>query len=138
MRDFGECEQQCRDPEIVRHERRSRFVIRNPNRGSVRVIRIDGCVITEGRRCDWLFIPTSGQVEIFAELKGSAVGHGIEQIRNTIPQVSEDPAGLRKFCYVVSSSVPKMQTRLQRDKGRFRRAYNATLVVKARVAEHPL
>ncbi|MGB2820414.1 MAG: hypothetical protein WBF17_05500, partial [Phycisphaerae bacterium] len=76
---------------------------------------------------------------IYVELKGSAVGQGIKQIEATIPRVSEDARKLAKHCYIVSRCVPpKLLTRIQRAKVRFRRDYNAGLTVKNKVAEHKL
>ena len=138
MRDFGRCEERVCHPTIVREEKSRKFVIRNPGRVAVRVIRIDGCVITEGPRCDWLFVPAGDPTEIYVELKGSAVRRGIEQIEATIPQVSEDARGLVKHCYIVSRRVPKVQTDVQLAKAHFRQAYSAVLTVKSREAEHDL
>lgn len=138
MRDFPGCEKRVRKPQIVRKSSRSRFVIRNRDRVCVRVIDIDGCVITEGLRCDYLFIPIGDPAEIYVELKGSGVRHGIRQIEATIPQVSEDARKSPKHCYIVSNRVPKVQTDVQRAKVRFRRDYSAVLTVKNGVVKHKL
>jgi len=140
MRDFGRCEERVRQEEIVRREKRSRFVIRNPRQAWVRVIRIDNCVITEGPRCDFLFLAEGKGAEIYVELKGAAVARAIVQIEASIPQVSSDAGSAPKWCYIVCGHVshPELTTRIQLAKKRFRREYSAELTVKGKVAEHDL
>ena len=139
MRDFGECERPSRKPEIVVRERGCRFVVKNRKRISVRIVEIDDCVLTEGLRCDWLFVATGNPTEIYVELKGSDIGHAIEQIKATIPEVSEDERSVPKHCYIVGRRVPPgVRTQVQLSRIRFRRAYNAVLTVKNKVAEHTL
>lgn len=41
-------------------------------------IRVDGCAITEGMRCDYLVL--CNKHEYFVELKGSDIGHAVDQI----------------------------------------------------------
>ena len=139
MRDFGECEKPCRKPEIVVRERGSRFVLKNPKGIKVRVVEIDGCVIKEGPRCDWLFVATGDPTEIYVELKGSDIGHAIKQIKATIPQVSENARSVPKQCYIVGRRVPPgARPQVQLAQLRFPRAYSAKLMVRNSVAEHEL
>ena len=129
MRDFGRCETTESGAAIVRTAKFRTFRLVNPHRVKVQIIEVDGCFITEGLRCDWLFVPTSDHLEVYVELKGSDVRHAIRQIEETIPQVSADARTAPKCCYVVSRGGhrPSMRTYIQNAAARFRRAYSAQL-----------
>ncbi len=146
MPDFGECEEQVRDRQIVRRDpdgskgkSSPKFVIQNPDRACVRVVQIDNCVITDGLRCDWLFVAMGDPTEIYVELKGSDVGHAIEQIGETIAKVSEDVRTAPKRCYIVCTHVrPQLLTKIQRAQASFRRDCNAELKVRNMVVRQEL
>ncbi len=36
-------------------ENKKKFTINNPNKRDVYRVKVDGCLITEGRKCDYLF-----------------------------------------------------------------------------------
>lgn len=141
MRDFGRCEElKCEHRIPVKPEKGKKFTIVNPNKAKVRVIRIDGCVITDGLRCDWLFVPEGGGVQIYLELKGSDVGHGIKQLESTIknPKVTEGVHTIPKYCYIIYSSNSMRPVKLAAAKTRFKREYAAKLIPKKWQAEHNL
>ena len=138
MRDFGRCAEDATDPKIVCQERGRRFVLLNDRRARVTKVRIDGCVPIEGPLCGYLLLPTSRPVELYVELRGSAVMHGVEQIEATIQQVSEDVRCMRKQRFIVSTEVPKMKPKRQRVMKRFRTSYDARLVVRTHVIEFDL
>ena len=141
MRDFGKCERAESGQVITREERSRKFCLVNPRRAKVRVIEVDGCFIAEGLRCDWLFLPTEDQLEIYVELKGSDIRHAIRQIEETIPQVSEDVRTRAKWCYVISGGGhhPSIKTYIQKAKARFRGAYKAQLKTTSQgIATHTL
>jgi hypothetical protein len=119
-------------------QHRRRVVIRNDKRLQVRKVRIDGCVITDGPRCDFLVLVADRPDEVYIELKGRDIAHAVEQLEATIAQVSADKARVAKICYVACSHVPKMQTAIQRHATRFARHYNARLHVKSNYIEHVL
>jgi len=138
MRDFGQCEQVLRHPQIVRREKSREFRILNPGRLPVRVIRIDGCVITRGPRCDWLFLASGDPTEIYVELKGSGIRRPVKQLEATIVAVSDHVHKAPKRCYIVTSRVPRVQTIEQIAGDRFRRHYSAKLKVFSKVGQHRL
>lgn len=93
MRDFGKCEEIRKDTQIVIKDvgsknSRSKFRIQNPQKTKVRVIQVDDCVITKGKRCDYLLVLSDNQ-ELYIELKGSKVSYAVEQILADIPQLTE-------------------------------------------------
>jgi len=137
MRTFGKCETRVRDRRIVLRERRRKITFLNPAHQVVRRVQIDGCVITEGLRCDYLLIAKRTS-EHYVELKGCDVGHAVSQLEATIVAVSEDAQGAPKYAYVISSRCPLMASDIQKLKLSFRRSFNSTLVVKNSRYEHVL
>lgn len=98
----------------------------NPNRWQIQKILVDGCVIKEGLRCDWLLIDRNLK-EYFIELKGRDVKHAISQLATTINVLSKT---MNRVCFVVCSGYPKNDTRLQRQILRFRNDFNTILRIK--------
>ena len=62
----------------------------NPTEREVEKIEVDGCVITEGIRCDWLvrLNDATSKEEIYVELKGSDVYHAVEQLQASVERLS--------------------------------------------------
>jgi hypothetical protein len=60
------------------------FYLLNPTEREVERIEVDGCAITEGKRCDWLVLldDAISKEEIYVELKGSAVYHAVVWQKN--------------------------------------------------------
>lgn len=44
-------------------------------------IRVDGCLIKEGKKCDYLIVNCSDSLAIFIELKGKKLSEACEQIK---------------------------------------------------------
>lgn len=129
MRDFGDCETIVTDQRIVLREKRSNICFRNARRARIRKIVIDGCVIKDGPRCDHLLIEAA-PVEHFVELKGSNVRHALDQLEATIKQVSALAETAVKRAYVISTRCPLASPEVQAHQRRFKRAYNAALVIR--------
>jgi hypothetical protein len=95
----------------VRKERKCTYRLENPNRGTVCVTRIDECYITDGIRCDYLFVDCLGHGAYFVELKGSDFLHAVDQIQSTINLLQADLDGLNIFARIVATkiAVPNLQ-----------------------------
>ena len=102
MSTFGKCETILQDQKIVLREHSRSTTFNNRSRRSIRRIRIDDCVIRDGKRCDYLLILQDTNVEYFVELKGCQVRHAIDQLESTIKAVSADSRKLEKHCFVIS------------------------------------
>jgi hypothetical protein len=136
---FGECLRELRDAQIVCQEGRYKVVFKNPRRLLVQKIKIDGCMILTGPRCDYLVIFGKPITEVYIELKGSDIRHALRQIERTIGLFSQDRVCCQKICYVVCRNVaPQIQTRIQGEKLRLKKNYNAKLTVKSNVIEHEI
>jgi hypothetical protein len=133
----ADCESVITDQKIVLEEKLSKIVIHNRSRSTIRKIRVDGCAIKEGIRCDFLLITDSG-CELYIELKGSDVAHAVAQIERTIGLVSMDKRKCNKLSFIISTRCPLLTPKIQEIKVRFKRQYNCSLVIKNRVHEHNL
>lgn len=130
---FGECEEIINDSKIVRTDpgsknKKSKFCLVNSKKTKVRVIRVDGCAIKEGIRCDYLII-LSNEQELYVELKGSDVKHAVEQIEATIQKLTTN-ISTSKLCFISSSRCPITSTEIQNLKRKFKKNYQAKLIIK--------
>lgn len=131
------CALERRDPKIVLEERLSKIVFLNASRKVIEQIRVDGCVIADGLRCDYLLINET-DVEHYVELKGIDVDHAIAQIKRTVQQISRNPYQQPKICFIISSRCPLLTTKIQELKLLFKKQYNSSLIIKNRYCEHKL
>ncbi|MGP3562263.1 hypothetical protein [Geobacillus sp. BK01] len=71
--------------------------IRFVNKGEKRVAlyRVDGCLIQEGVKCDFLFLVIEGEQAFFIELKGSDLVEAVRQIMQTVEQLGKKLSGYR-------------------------------------------
>ena len=97
-------------------------------RAEVRVIKIDGCVIKKGKRCDYLVILSSGE-ELYIELKGSKVSYAVEQILASIPELTADKSK-EKLGFICSTRCPINSTETQKLKKNVKKKYNLKLTIK--------
>lgn len=134
MKDFEGCETTSTDPNIVvsdthNQNSRSRFRLHNPTKLSIKIVRVDDCVIREGIRCDYLILTPNGE-EMYVELKGSDVRHAVKQIARSIDLLTCTCQPVPKKCFIASTRCPINSTEIQNLKKKFRRQYNAELVIK--------
>ncbi len=134
MRDFQDCETVSSDPNIVvsdlgSRNNRSKFRLYNPERTCIKVIQVDGCVVKEGIRCDYLIVLPSEQ-EIYIGLKSSDVKHAVDQIARSIDLLACNCDPVVKLCFIASTRCPINSTEIQSLKKKFRQKYNAQLTIK--------
>ena len=73
--DGRKCSKFLRDKKIaLSGTRTTKLYLLNPAERRVEQIEVDGCAMTEGKRCDWLvrLNDASSKEEIYVELKGSS------------------------------------------------------------------
>lgn len=118
MKNFQEdCETVSSDPNIVvsdlgSRNNRSKFRLHNPKRAPIKVVQVDGCVVKEGVRCDYLLVLPDGQ-ELYIELKGSDVKHAVEQIAKSINLLTCNCRSVVKLCFIASTRCPINSTEIQ-------------------------
>jgi hypothetical protein len=122
------CIEKKKDPVISLKERKSEFRFHNPERREITCVKVDGCAIKDGIRCDWMLI--ASDVEHYIELKGCDVKHALEQLKRSIQLLSNNPAKGIKFAFVVSTRCPLSGTDVQKMQKVFKKEFNANLTIK--------
>lgn len=93
---------------VIERGRRANF--QNPDRVPFRKVKVDGCLINDGLRCDWI-ITKIGTGSVFVELKGRDVAHAFEQLIITLRHTSCNAWVEEKKCFlVVCSKYPSFDT----------------------------
>lgn len=109
--------------------------IDNAKEVTINCIVVDGCAITQGRRCDYLFIIGPNRYEVFVELKGNKVEKAAAQLQRSIELLTQNK-GAAKVALIVASKCPAISSKLQKFKLQFKKNFNATLMVKNRTCTH--
>ncbi len=108
-----------------------RMRITASDRSHVHAYSVDGCLITDGQRCDYLVIPNAGSA-VFIELKGGDVEKGISQLEQSVKVLASELNGRLKFAVLVPSRCPLPAYELQKAMDRFRRQHAVKLRVRNR------
>jgi len=90
-------------------------------------VKVDGCAIIIGERCDFLVRNDVGR-EFFVELKGKDILKACKQLEISINQLSTQKP---RKAFVISSRVPPaVNTKIQKEKRRFLKYLQTQLLVK--------
>lgn len=108
-------------------EQRSKLTLQNKDEVESTKIHVDGCEITTGIKCDYLHLAKN--IEMYIELKGQDINHAINQIKSTIAVLSANPKTQKKRCYIICTRVTKADATRQNVKLKFKRDYNADLII---------
>ena len=111
------CTWEVTDKLLVVKENKCKCVFSNPNQHLLTKIKVDGCQITDGIRCDYLILDHCHN-EYFVELKGKDLPHAAPN--HTI----------KKKAIIVSSRNPSNDTSVQRAKAMFKKKYGVELIPK--------
>lgn len=134
--DFEGCSDRGSDPVISRTENGRTFRIRNAGRGKVAVVRVDGCLIRDGERCDYLFeLGDDRHCAVYVELKGADIAKAVRQLEATMAQLTERHRRATRVCHVVASRVPRAGPAIQILKRGFYRSHGVHLHVATTQAE---
>lgn len=117
---------------IVVEERKRRARFRRPDAEDILLVRIDGGLITEGERADFV-VAHPKIIDVIVELKGSDVAKAIHQIRATRPVWSGcEWSGEKSAALVVRGKGihPRLSTHIERWKREFRKTYRMKLLVE--------
>ena len=83
---------------IINVEENSRkFVETNSKQKSFALYHVDGCIIVEGQKCDFLLLNCSELIAYLIELKGSDLIHAVRQINTTLSHLLSDLADFTKI-----------------------------------------
>ena len=136
------CEVDTEGLEVVFEEKHSKMIYHNPKKKKCRKIQVDGCVITEGLKCDKLLLYSDDEekaVESYVELKGEDVPHAIDQILATIPQIHKDGSKVQAFI-VPTNYSPKVSDKRMRMIQELKKKYGkgSQLTIKNRKCEYTI
>ncbi len=113
-------------PKIVCEENNQKIIFINKSRKQVSKIHVDGCQITEGKRCDFLILYNHN--EHFIELKGSDIKHAIMQLSESIKILGSSIN--KRYCYIISNRCPLSSAELQVHRLILKKNFNSDLIVK--------
>lgn len=119
---------------VVFEEARSKLIIENIDEVEATKIIVDGCEITEGIRCDFMYIIKD--LEIYIELKGQDIKHAIEQLETTIKKLSTNSKTKKKKSFVICTRSPLSSASIQNVRVKFRKNYNSDFIVKSSPFKH--
>lgn len=138
MKRFPECETINRHPIITCPEKRSKMIFKNPNQREVCRLRVDGCGIQEGLRCDYALTAEENIEEFYIELKGCDVSDAFFQLEASIQKLSDDAYKHPKSCFIISTRCPLDGPQIQIMRKRMQNKYQAKLIIKNREYTHVL
>jgi len=112
---------------IVVEENKRKFILQNNSLNMINKVRVDGCYINNGAKCDYLIELINSNIVktvFYIELKGSDINHAIEQIESTLQHCRQVHNNIDKECYIVLSRFPSAGTSSQVLKKKFKQRNN--------------
>jgi len=131
------CCTRCNSPIELVTENKSTLRILNSNRLTFNKCKVDGCLIRNGIRCDWLLTHDEAQRESYVELKGADVEHAVKQIVRSVQQLTSNPRA-KKTGYIICTRSPLSSPKIQLLSKRLLRDHNIVLRVKKTVCEESI
>lgn len=112
-------------------ENNASFSLDNKPRLQVQKITVDGCLMKDGERCDYLFmIPDyagKNQRAVYVELKGKGITKAIHQLEATLKFTQSKYRLADKTCFIIATDSPRYSPHMHRWKQRFKKQYGAVL-----------
>ncbi len=121
------CIKTAKDKKVVCEENKRKITFLNPAQQPVEKIKVDGCQIVEGVKCD--FLVRYDKHENFIELKGSDINHAIKQLKRTIKLLGQNDIG-KRISYIISSRCPLAASEIQHLRKKLRSELRSDLIVK--------
>lgn len=122
------CVEVVRVSEIKVDEKGKSATILNPEREPHNKVKVDGCVITDGPRADWVI--EREDAAVIVELKGRNVEHGADQVFGTATQWKEVERRCQRIAgLIVGRQTPGASTAMQVKKKRFAARFKGPLHV---------
>ena len=78
-----------KDSQIKFEENKRKIIFLNPSNHRYKKVKVDGCAIKTGQKCDDLLISQDEHEEHFVVLKGVDIMHTIDQLEQTILKIGE-------------------------------------------------
>ena len=102
-----------KDSQIKFEENKRKIIFLNPSNHRYKKVKVDGCAIKTGQKCDDLLISQDEHEEHFVELKGVDIMHAIDQLEQTILKIGE--VDDNRHSYIICTNVaPAYTTTIQK------------------------
>lgn len=119
------CTNQIRHSKIKVEENKRKAVFRNKDQKLFEVTKIDDCLITEGKRCDYA-VSEKNVASVLVELKGANVEHACKQLMETVQHAAVKSILEQRLGFlVVCSKYPRFDTFVAKAKTQAAREYKA-------------
>jgi len=104
--------------EIVKKENKRKAVLHNPSHIPINEVKVDGCLITQNNKCDYLWEICYKKHVIYIELKGKNLSHALTQIQQTIKHCITyyNHSNFKKTAVIVLSRYPQEDSSIQNKK----------------------
>lgn len=119
---------------VIFEEARSKLIIENKDEVNATKVTVDDCEITEGIRCDYMYLIKD--TEIYIELKGQDIKHAIDQLETTIKKLSSNIKTQQKKSFIICARSPLNSASIQNVRVKFRKRYNCDFIVKSSPYKH--
>ncbi|WP_135187547.1 hypothetical protein [Pseudomonas amygdali] len=90
--------------------------------------KVDGCLVIEGKRCDWMIVDKETNIEVFIELKGSDVLEGVKQLSISANALSKRVG--KKYGYLICTRSPISSPAIQKLQKEILKTHSLHLRVK--------
>lgn len=121
---------------IVLQEGGVRYIANNPDRRTVQHFKVDGCLITYGKRCDDMIVVPDDDTCYLIELKGNHLDHALVQINTSLDHFTAVFRRARFFGrIVVSRGTADLRSSSHRKLMERFRNLQGDLLVKSKVLE---
>ena len=109
---------------VSRVENRMRFEILNRGRKRIKICKVDGCLLRpDGKKCDYLFLYSDRA--LLVELKGRDRNRALLQLIEAAEALGSESFDGKVEAYIVTSKVPRADTKYQSNILRLKRRYRA-------------
>jgi UDP-glucose 6-dehydrogenase len=132
----AECIEEVNGNRIVFKENKSKLTLLNERKLICRKIKVDGCQIVEGLKCDYALF--NNEIECYIELKGQDIKHAFKQLIATMEKLSVQPQMAPKISFVICTRSPMATAEIQNMQFKFKRDYNSKLLVRSGDYEHSI
>jgi hypothetical protein len=120
-----QCTSKVRHPIVKVEENSKKAIFKNKDRSEFSITKVDGCLITEGRRSDYL-VSRIGSVSLLIELKGACLEHACNQLLATAENSKIKGLLERRFgLLVVAARYPSFDSHVIKAKQHCAKKYKA-------------
>jgi hypothetical protein len=105
----SECQEFCDNKKtiVVRDSgNKQEYRVTNKNGKEICKIRVDGCLIKDGERCDYLILVCENQSAFFVELKGHDLKKAISQIDSSLTKLISEIKEFKIYARIVLNRNP--------------------------------